>query len=426
LKKINIISLGCSKNLVDSEVLMGRLHDCGFDVAHDSDRNCDIVIINTCGFINDAKEESIDTIIHWNALRKQRKVKKVYVMGCLSQRYRDALEKEIPETDRYFGVMDFQSIVDEIAPAACQSLITPRKLTTPTHYAFLKISEGCDRRCSFCAIPLIRGKNISTPVPKLVDEAKWMTEKGVKEILLIAQDLTQYGLDIYNERSLGNLIDNLLTIKGIEWIRLMYAYPASFPKEVIKIMAENQILCNYLDIPIQHISDKLLKSMKRGHTSLQTRNLLDYFRKTVPDIAIRTSLIVGYPGETETDFLQLYNFVKETRFDRLGVFTYSPEEGTPAFNLKDEISDDVKQERHDIIMELQQQISLEKNRDKIGSIQKVVIDGKEGDFFIGRSQYDAPEVDNEVLIKTTKSLIKGNFYNVKITDADFYDLIAEL
>lgn len=424
MKKINIVSLGCSKNLVDSEVLMARLHDCGFTILHDSNKACDIVIINTCGFINDAKEESIDTILQWVKQRKAGKVEKVYVSGCLSQRYKEVLEKEIPEADKYFGVMDFKGIVEEIVPSFGSSFYTPRLLTTPKHYAYLKISEGCDRACSFCAIPLIRGKNSSTPVHQLVDETRWLAQQGVKELVLIAQDLTYYGIDLYKERSLGLLLNYLSTIKGIEWIRLLYAYPAGFPKDVIKIMAENEKLCNYIDIPVQHISDKLLRSMRRSHSATQTRKLIDHFRSSVPDIAIRTSLITGYPGETEKDFRELCDFVREVRFDRLGVFTYSPEEETLAANLKDNIPPEEKELRSNTLMEIQQEISFEKNQEKIGKTLRVLIDRKEADLYIGRSQYDAPEVDNEVLITSSKRLLVGNFYDVLITGADFYDVSA--
>jgi ribosomal protein S12 methylthiotransferase len=424
VKKINVISLGCSKNLVDSEVLMARLHDCGYTILHDSNKACDIVIINTCGFINDAKEESIDTIFQWVNQRKAGKVEKVYVTGCLSQRYKEELEKEIPEADKYFGVMDFKAIIEEIAPSFGGSFYTPRKLTTPGHFAYLKISEGCDRTCSFCAIPLIRGKNISAPIHQLVDESRWLSQQGVKELVLIAQDLTYYGIDLYKERSLGLLINYLSAIQGIEWIRLLYAYPAGFPKDVIKIMAENTKVCNYIDIPVQHISDKLLRSMRRSHTAAQTRRLIGNFRHAVPDIAIRTSLITAYPGETEKEFQELCDFVREVRFDRLGVFTYSPEEGTSAASLKDSVPQQEKERRFNTLMEIQQQISLEKNKEKIGQTLKVLIDRKEGDLYIGRSQYDAPEVDNEVLISTTKRLLTGSFYDVLITGADFYDVSA--
>ena len=424
MKKINVISLGCSKNLVDSEVIMGQLSKYGYTVVHDSNQTCDIVIINTCGFINDAKEESIDTIIAWNELKKRGKVKKVYVSGCLSQRYKEELLKELPETDRYFGVMDFKNIVEEITSLSGCLVNAPRKLTTPSHYAYLKIAEGCDRSCSFCAIPLIRGRNISSPIHQLTDEARWLSQQGVKELILIAQDLTWYGLDLYRERSLARLINYLSAINGIEWIRLLYAYPAGFPKEVIRIMAENPKLCNYIDIPVQHINNRILRSMHRSHTTYQTHKLIDYMRTMVPDIAIRTSLIVGYPGETENDFRELCDIVTATRFDRLGVFMYSPEEGTRAYKLKDTISQECKQERYDIIMQLQQDISLEKNTLKTGQSCRVLIDRKEAEFYVGRTEHDAPEVDNEVLISSDTKLNIGNFYNCKITEADAYDLHA--
>ncbi|HNW99545.1 MAG TPA: 30S ribosomal protein S12 methylthiotransferase RimO [Bacteroidales bacterium] len=426
--KINVITLGCSKNLVDSEVLLKQLDKNKFIVSHDSEKlEHDIVIINTCGFINDAKQESIETILQAVKNKKQGRIKKVLVTGCLSARYHDELKKEIPEVDAYFGVNDLKEILNYLDADYKKELIGERHLTTPSHYAYLKIAEGCDRKCSFCAIPLIRGKHISKPVKDIVKEATLLANKGAKELILIAQDLTYYGIDIYKKRKLAELLEKLSDIKNVEWIRLQYAYPAAFPMDVLKVMRERKNICNYLDIPFQHISDRLLKSMNRAIDKKGTLKLIEKIKKEVPGIALRTSLIVGYPGETEKDFKELMNFVNDVKFDRLGVFTYSHEESTKAYQLKDNISAKVKQERADALMKLQENISLEKNEALIGKILKVIIDRKENEFFVGRTEYDSPEVDNEVLIKAPgKSKIIGQLKNVKIIDAEPFDLFGEI
>ena len=426
--KINVITLGCSKNLVDSEVLLKQLDKNKFIVSHDSEKlEHDIVIINTCGFINDAKQESIETILQAVKNKKQGRIKKVLVTGCLSARYHDELKKEIPEVDAYFGVNDLKEILNYLDADYKKELIGERHLTTPSHYAYLKIAEGCDRKCSFCAIPLIRGKHISKPVKDIVKEATLLANKGAKELILIAQDLTYYGIDIYKKRKLAELLEKLSDIKNVEWIRLQYAYPAAFPMDVLKVMRERKNICNYLDIPFQHISDRLLKSMNRAIDKKGTLKLIEKIKKEVPGIALRTSLIVGYPGETEKDFKELMNFVNDVKFDRLGVFTYSHEESTKAYQLKDNISAKVKQERADALMKLQENISLEKNEALIGKTLKVIIDRKENEFFVGRTEFDSPEVDNEVLIKASgKSKIIGQLKNVKIIDAEPFDLFGEI
>ena len=424
--KVNIITLGCSKNLVDSEVLMGQLRAGNVEVVHESDEPSDIVVVNTCGFINDAKEESIDTILRYAEARKAGLVGKVYVMGCLSQRYRKELEAELLEVDGFYGVNDLPKILKDLGVDYKKELIGERMLTTPGHYAYLKISEGCNKKCSFCAIPLIRGKHISRPMEELIHEATHLAAGGVKEIILIAQDLTYYGYDLYHERKLAGLLENLAEIEGIEWIRLHYAYPSDFPKEIAEVIYKSPKICNYLDIPLQHISDPVLKSMNRGVTKEKTYRLLETLREKNPGIAIRTTLIVGYPIETEEYFEELKAFVKGQRFDRLGVFMYSPEEDTSAFYLHDAVPDELKKARMEEIMEIQQDISLEKNLEKVGMEFKVLIDRKEGDFYIGRSEYDSPEVDNEILIDSSVSLQTGNFYQVKIDRADFFDLYGTL
>ena len=428
LVKINVITLGCSKNLTDSEVLLRQLDHGKFQISHDSsDFNHDIVIINTCGFINDAKQESIDTILEVTTAKRNGQVKKIIVTGCLSARYYDELKKEIPEVDAYFGVNNFKEILEYLGKDFSFDLMDERILTTPSHYAYLKIAEGCDRSCSFCAIPLIRGRHISKPVENIIHEATLLAEKGVKELILIAQDLTYYGVDIYQKRALGNLLEGLSIVRGIEWIRLQYAYPTAFPLEILKVMNSKDNICNYLDIPFQHINDSLLKSMNRGIDSRQTYKLIETIRKEVPGIALRTSLIAGYPGETDKEFNELLNFVKEIRFDRLGVFLYSHEEGTKAYCLKDNISNKVKQERADVLMHLQETISQTKNEELIGKTLKVIIDRKEGEYLVGRTEYDSPEVDNEVLISeaATKNLI-GQFKKVLITGAETFDLFGKL
>ncbi len=418
--------MGCSKNLVDSEKLMGQLKNNKIEVTHQSNEPTDYVVINTCGFIKDAKEESIDTVLNFIEAKKSGLIEKIYVMGCLSERYLFDLKKEFPEVDGIYGVNNMEEIIHDIGANYKNELIGERVITTPQHFAYLKISEGCDRSCSFCAIPLIRGKHKSLPIEQLLDEARQLVDKGVKEIILIAQDLTYYGVDIYGSKQLPQLVEKLSQIKGIEWIRLHYAYPTQFPSEVLHLMNSLPNICHYIDIPLQHISDRILKSMRRGHTAETTKSLIQEFRKSVPDINIRTTLIVGYPGETESEFEELLQFVKESRFDRLGAFTYSPEENTHAFALKDDVDEDLKADRLNRLMELQEQISFEKNQEKVGLSLKVIIDRKEGQFYIGRTQFDSPEVDNEVIIKATKKLKIGDFYQVNITSAEAFDLNAEL
>jgi ribosomal protein S12 methylthiotransferase len=424
--KVNIITLGCSKNLVDSEVLMGQLRAGRIDVVHESDEPSDVVVVNTCGFINDAKEESIETILRYAEAKKNGLVGKVFVMGCLSQRYRKELEAELLEVDGFYGVNDLPEILKDLGVDYRKELVGERLLTTPGHYAYLKISEGCNKKCSFCAIPLIRGKHVSRPIEELVHEASHLAMQGVKELILIAQDLTYYGYDLYRERKLGTLLEELSAISGIEWIRLHYAYPSDFPSELADIMANNPKICNYLDIPLQHISDALLRSMNRGVTSEKTYRLLESVRRKNPGIAIRTTLIVGYPHETEAHFEELKAFVRHQRFDRLGVFLYSPEEKTSAFYLHDTVPEEIKKARMEEIMEIQQEISLEKNQEKVGQSFKVLIDRKEGDLYVGRSEFDSPEVDNEILIDSPETLQTGNFYQVKISRADFFDLYGTI
>jgi len=425
IKNIHIVTLGCSKNMVDSESLMRQLEAGGYKVYHDSEPANGTVIINTCGFINDAKEESVNTILSFAEARKLGKINKLLVMGCLSQRYKKELESEIHEVDGFFGVSDLEKILLSVGTDLKKDLIGERVLTTPSHFAYLKISEGCDRTCSFCAIPLIRGKHVSRTIESLVAEAGFLAKKGVKELILIAQDLTYYGLDIYQKRMLANLLSELEKVHGIEWIRLHYAYPAGFPEDVLDLMAVSTKICKYLDIPVQHISNNILSSMRRGHNAEQTRSLLLKIRQKIPGIALRTSLIVGYPAETKRDFEELKAFVKEFQFERLGVFTYSHEENTHAFDLKDNVSASLKKARAAELMEIQEQISLELNHKKIGKVLKAIIDRKEGEFWVGRSCHDSPEVDNEILIPGDFPLIKGNFYNLRITSAEAFDLFAE-
>jgi len=419
---VNIITLGCSKNLVDSEVLMGQLRAGNVEVVHESDEPSDVVVVNTCGFINDAKEESIDTILRYAEAKKAGLVGKVFVMGCLSQRYRKELEAELLEVDGFYGVNDLPKILNDLGVDYKKELIGERLLTTPGHYAYLKISEGCNKKCSFCAIPLIRGKHVSRPMEDLIHEATHLAASGVKEIILIAQDLTYYGYDLYHERKLASLLEKLAEIDGLEWIRLHYAYPSDFPIEIAEIISKSPKICNYLDIPLQHISDPLLRSMNRGVTKEKTYRLLETVREKNPGIAIRTTLIVGYPNETEEHFEELKAFVIEQRFDRLGVFMYSPEEKTSAYYLHNTVPEEVKKARMEEIMEIQQEISLEKNQEKVGREFKVLIDRKEGDLYVGRSESDSPEVDNEILIYSPEPLQTGNFYQVKIDRADYFDL----
>jgi len=423
-KIVNIITLGCSKNLVDSEVLLGELEARGLHVMHESGERSDYVIINTCGFIGDAKEESVDTILQYAEAKKQGRYEKLFVTGCLSQRYANQLRSEIHEVDGFYGTEDIPAILKDLGFDPRKELIGERKITTPAHYAYLKISEGCDRKCSFCAIPLIRGRHVSRSMESLVEEAEYLVSKGVKELILIAQDLTWYGKDIYGKQKLAELLEKLSDVKGIEWIRLHYAYPASFPMEVLDVMRERDNICNYLDIPFQHISDPLLKSMKRAIGEEASRKLLHEIRERLPGIAIRTTLLVGYPGETDDDFWKLVNFVEESRFERLGVFAYSPEEGTSSYELKDDVPDEVKQQRLEKILEVQQSISLEINEQRIGKTYRVIIDGKEGSIMTGRTEYDSPEVDNEVIIHDP-TLKKGEFYNIRITAASEFDLTGE-
>jgi ribosomal protein S12 methylthiotransferase len=422
--KINVITLGCSKNVYDSEVLMGQLKANGKEVVHEQEGN--IIVINTCGFIDNAKEESVNTILEYADKKEQGLVDKVFVTGCLSERYRPDLEKEIPNIDQYFGTTELPLLLKALGADYKHELIGERLTTTPKNYAYLKISEGCDRPCSFCAIPLMRGKHVSTPIEKLVIEAEKLAKNGVKELILIAQDLTYYGLDLYKKRNLAELLEALVKVEGIEWIRLHYAFPTGFPMEVLDLMKREPKICNYIDIPLQHIADNVLKSMRRGTTYEKTTNLLKEFRKAVPEMAIRTTLIVGYPGETEEDFQILKNWVQEMRFERLGCFAYSHEENTHAYSLVDDVPNEVKQQRAMEIMDIQAQISWDLNQEKIGKVFKCVIDRKEGTHFVGRTEFDSPDVDNEVLIDATKFYLKtGDFVNLKIIDATEFDLYAE-
>lgn len=425
VNKINVITLGCSKNIYDSEILMGQLKANGKEVVHEQDGN--IVVINTCGFIDNAKEESVNTILDFVQKKKSGKVDKVYVTGCLSERYKPDLIKEIPDVDQYFGTTELPQLLNALGADYKHELIGERLTTTPKNYAYLKIAEGCDRPCSFCAIPLMRGKHRSKSIEDIIVEAEKLASGGVKELILIAQDLTYYGLDLYKKRNLAELLRCLVKVKGIEWIRLHYAFPTGFPIDVLEVMKSEPKICNYIDIPLQHISDKILKSMRRGTTKGKTTKLIQKFRDTVPNMAIRTTLIVGYPGESEEDFKILKEWVSEMRFERLGCFTYSHEENTHAFNLIDDVNSNVKKERANEIMELQSQISWELNQEKIGNICKVVIDRKEGQYFVGRSEFDSPDVDNEVLINASKTYLKtGEFYDVVITDAADFDLYAKV
>jgi len=425
LKKntINVITLGCSKNIYDSEVLMGQLRANGKEVVHEKEGN--IVVINTCGFIDNAKEESVNTILEQIQNKEAGKVDKVYVTGCLSERYKPDLEKEIPQVDQYFGTTDLPQLLKVLEADYKHELVGERILTSPKHYAYLKIAEGCDRPCSFCAIPLMRGKHKSTPIEDLVKQAKYLAKEGVKELILIAQDLTYYGLDLYKKRRLADLLKALVAVDGIEWIRLHYAFPTGFPEDVLEVIREENKICNYLDIPLQHIADPILKSMRRGTTQAKTTELLKKFREQVPNIVLRTSLIVGYPGETEADFETLKNWVKEMRFERLGCFTYSHEENTHAHQLEDDVPEEVKQQRSNAIMEIQSQISWENNQSCVGKTYRCLIDRKEGNQYIGRTFMDSPDVDNEVLIDATQNYLKqGEFLQVLITEATDYDLIG--
>ena len=436
---INIVTLGCSKNRVDSERLAASLSH-RYDVVHESEKKSDIVIINTCGFIGDAKEESIDTILEYAELRRAKKIKKLYVIGCLSQRYRKDLQEEIHEVDGFYGVESVQLIAKDIlkneelnsATLQLSNSVTldynhERVLSTPSHYAYLKISEGCNRRCAFCAIPLIRGEHVSVPMEDLLKEANLLAQKGVKELILIAQDLTYYGRDIDGQYHIVDLVKRLLEIKEFEWIRLHYGYPQGFPDELLDLMNNEPRICNYIDLPLQHISTPILKNMRRGVDKEQTINFVTNARNRVPGIAFRTTFIVGFPGETEEQFKELCDFVKEMKFERAGVFAYSPEEGTPAYEMEDDVPEEVKQERVDTIMAIQQNISLETNEKRVGAVEKVLIDRIEGDYYIGRTQYDSPEVDDEILISVDEAELNiGDFVNVKLVKADYFDLYGNV
>ncbi|MBA5791171.1 30S ribosomal protein S12 methylthiotransferase RimO [Flavobacterium sp. xlx-214] len=422
--KINVVTLGCSKNVYDSEVLMGQLKASGKDVTHEAANDeANIVVINTCGFINNAKEESVNTILEYVDKKDQGLVDKIFVTGCLSERYKPDLESEIPDVDQYFGTTDLPLLLKALGADYKHELLGERLTTTPKNYAYLKIAEGCDRPCSFCAIPLMRGKHVSQPIEKLVKEAQGLARDGVKELILIAQDLTYYGLDLYKKRNLAELLEKLAEVEGIEWIRLHYAFPTGFPMDVLELMKREPKICNYIDIPLQHIADNVLKSMRRGTTYAKTTQLIKDFRAAVPNMAIRTTLIVGYPGETQEDFEILKNWVQEMRFERLGCFTYSHEENTHAYSLEDDVPADVKQERANEIMDIQAQISWEMNQERIGKTYRCIIDRKEGNHFVGRTEFDSPDVDNEVLIDATKHYLKvGEFADIEIYDATEFDL----
>jgi ribosomal protein S12 methylthiotransferase len=424
--KVNVITLGCSKNIVDSEVLMGQLRANNIEVEHESTENdSSIVIINTCGFIDNAKQESIDTILRFSAAKKKGQIDKLYVTGCLSERYKPDLEKEIPNVDAYFGTRELPRMLKTLKADYKQELLGERLLTTPNHSAYFKISEGCDRPCSFCAIPLMRGGHVSVPIEQLVAQAKQLAKNGTKELMIIAQDSTYYGLDLYKERKLANLLEQLSDVEGIEWLRLHYAFPSGFPLDVLEVMKNNPKVCNYIDMPLQHITDNMLKSMRRGTTKQKTIDLVNMIRDKVPHIAIRTTLIAGYPGETEKDHDEMAEWVTNSRFDRLGIFTYSHEDNTHAFALNDDVPAEVKQERADNIMSIQQGISKELNEQKIGKTFKVLFDKKEGDYFVGRTEFDSAEVDNEVLVDAATNFVRvGDFANIEITGAEDYDLFG--
>lgn len=429
MEKINVITLGCSKNTVDSEHLMARLAAAGYEVLFDSDRtDAKVVVINTCGFIGDAKQESVDMILRAAAAKQAGKIKRLFVVGCLSERYADELRTEIPEVDDYFGARTWDGIVRALEASEDPALATERHLTTPKHYAYLKISEGCNWKCGYCAIPLIRGSHVSVPMEELEEETRKLAGQGVRELMVIAQDTTYYGIDLYGRRMLAELLHRLCRIDGIEWIRLHYAYPAGFPDEVIEAMASEPKICKYLDIPFQHISDAQLASMHRRHTKAEAMELIGRLREAIPDLALRTTLLVGYPGETEADFEELLAFVREVRFERLGVFPYSEEEGTwSAGNLRDDVPETVKQERAERIMALQNEISLDNNRRRVGRTERVIIDSRQGDWYVGRTQYDSPEVDQEILIPASeRRLLRGHFYDVTVTSAADYDLYGKV
>ena len=425
--KVNVITLGCSKNLVDSENIITQLKANDYEVRHDSEEAANIVVVNTCGFIDRAKEESVDTILYYAEAKGMGEIDKLYVTGCLSERYKDDLKQEIPEVDAFFGTLELPALLEKMNADYQHDLIGERLTTTPPHYAYLKISEGCNRTCSFCAIPLMRGKHISRPIEELVQEAKNLAKRGVKELMLIAQELTYYGLDIYKKRQLPELLDVLSAVEGIEWIRLHYAYPSKFPMEIFDAMNRNEAVCNYLDIPLQHASDTVLERMRRQITRAEQTKLIQDARRLVPNIAVRTTMLVGFPGETEEEFEELCDFVREMQFERLGVFMYSHEEDTRAYNLENDIPQEIKAERANKIMAIRQEISWAKNAAKVGQTYKVLFDRKEGDYFVGRTEADSPEVDNEVLVdaKTNYARI-GDFAMVKIIDAQEFDLYGEI
>jgi len=428
-KSVDIITLGCSKNLVDSEQLIRQLEEVGYQVTHDSENpKGDIAVINTCGFIGDAKEESINMILEFAEQKEMGNLEKLYVMGCLSERYLQELAVEIPQVDKYYGKFNWKELLDDLGKSYHNEIEIERTLTTPKHYAYLKISEGCDRKCSYCAIPIITGKHVSRPIEEIVEEVKYLVSQGVKEFQVIAQELTYYGLDLYKKQMLPELIERISDVPGVEWIRLHYAYPAHFPKDLFRVMRERDNVCKYMDIALQHISDNMLSMMKRHVTKTETYELIEQFRKEVPGIHLRTTLMVGHPGETEADFEELKDFVRKVRFDRMGAFTYSEEEGTfAAKHYEDEIDQDIKNNRLDEIMRIQQNISAELSASKIGQQLKVIIDRIEGEYYIGRTEFDSPEVDPEVLIKQTdKELTIGNFYWVEITDSDEFDLFGAI
>ncbi|OYD40469.1 30S ribosomal protein S12 methylthiotransferase RimO [Sphingobacterium cellulitidis] len=427
--RVNVVTLGCSKNIHDSEVLMGQLKGNQMEVVHEASniQANDIVVINTCGFIDNAKQESIDTILQFSELKDQGKVNKVIVTGCLSERYKPELESEIPSVDAFFGTNDLPELLSSIGADYRHELLGERLLTTPSHFSYFKIAEGCNRPCSFCAIPLMRGKHVSKSIDDLVKEAKFLASNGTKELILIAQDLTYYGLDIYGKRNLSDLLRHLSDVEGIDWIRLQYAYPSGFPMDILDAMNERSNICNYLDMPLQHISDRMLTSMRRGTSKQKQIDLVNQIRDKVPDIALRTTLICGYPGETEQDFQEMLEWVEETRFDRLGCFTYSHEEKTHAHNLEDDVPEEVKQDRVDQIMEVQQGISYEINQEKVGNTYKVLIDRVDGDYFIGRTEFDSPEVDNEVVLEAKSNYARiGDFVQVQVDRAEDFDLYGNI
>jgi len=424
-KKINVVSLGCSKNLVDSEALMAQMSANNFEVSFEKDTEADVVVINTCGFIKDAKQESVDTILQHVRAKETGRIGKLFVMGCLAERYMKDLKKEIPDVDQYFGVNNIKEIISSLGGSYRTELIGERQLTTPSHFAYLKISEGCNRKCTFCAIPFMRGKHKSKPFEEVIAEAQNLAAKGVKELILIAQDLTYYGIDIYKKNQFASLLEKLSDIHGIEWIRLHYAYPAGFPEEALHVIRQRSNICNYIDLPVQHISNRILNLMQRGHSKEQTLKLIEKIRTELPEVAIRTTIIVGFPGETNDEFRELFDFINVTKFDRLGVFIYSPEEGTKAYKLPDNVPGKIKKERLEKIMELQQTVSLTHNSSKIGKTFKTLVDRKEGEFFIGRTEFDSPEIDNEVLISSKDNELSiGSFYPVKIIKADYFDLFG--